>query len=69
MLIGGGLDDQRQALAVEFGVAAIFVRNDVTSEADCAHVVEAARNIGKLHGLASNAGITQHGYRDRGESA
>ncbi len=69
MVIGGVLDDQGQALAAEFGPAAAFVRSDVTSEAECAHVVEAAQNVGSLHGLVSNAGITQHGYRDREENA
>ena len=69
MVIGGMLDDQGQALAAEFGPAAAFVRNDVTSGADCAHVVKAAQNVGSLHGLVSNAGITQHGCRDFGENA
>jgi len=69
VVIGGVLDDHGQALAAEFGPAAAFVRSDVTSEAECAHVVEAAQNVGSLHGLVSNAGITQHGYRDREENA
>ena len=42
VVIGDVLDNQGQALAVELGPAASFVRHDVTSEADWARAVEAA---------------------------
>lgn len=57
MVIGGVLDNQGQALAAEFGPAAAFVRVDATSEADYASAVEAAQNIGSLHGMVNHAGI------------
>ena len=59
VVIGDVLDNQGQALAVELGSAACFVRHDVTSEADWARAVEAAEKLGGLHGLVSNAGIYQ----------
>ncbi len=59
MVIGDVLDNQGQALAVELGPAASFVRHDVTSEADWARAVEAAQKLGGLHGLVNNAGIYQ----------
>ena len=37
----------------------MFVRHDVTSEADWAKAVEAAEGLGGLHGLVNNAGIYQ----------
>jgi 3alpha(or 20beta)-hydroxysteroid dehydrogenase len=59
VVIGDVLDNQGQALAVELGPAASFVRHDVTSEADWARAVEAAQKLGGLHGLVNNAGIYQ----------
>src|SRR5277367_5400039 len=59
VVIGDVLDHQGQALAVELGPAAAFVRHDVTSEADWARAVEAAQKLGGLHGLVNNAGIYQ----------
>src|ERR1700724_1116425 len=59
VVIGDVLDNQGQALAVELGSAASFVRHDVTSEADWARAVEAAQKLGGLHGLVNNAGIYQ----------
>src|SRR5262249_40387889 len=59
VVIGDVLDNQGQALAVELGPAASFVRHDVTSEADWARAVEAALKLGGLHGLVNNAGIYQ----------
>ena len=61
VVIGDVLDNQGQALAVELGPAASFVRHDVTSEADWARAVEAAEKLGGLHVLVNNAGI----LRDR----
>src|SRR3954465_8625504 len=59
VVIGDVLDNQGQALAVELGPAASFVRHDVTSEADWARAVETAQKLGGLHGLVNNAGIYQ----------
>src|SRR5438132_7709324 len=59
VVTGDVLDNQGQSLAVELGPAASFVRHDVTSEADWARAVEAAENLGGLHGLVNNAGIYQ----------
>ena len=52
VVIGDVLDNQGQALAADLGPAAVFVRHDVTSEADWARAVEAAQKLGQLHGLA-----------------
>src|SRR6476661_1915528 len=51
VVIGDVLDNQGQALAVELGPAASFVRHDVTSEADWARAVEAAQKLGGLHAV------------------
>src|SRR6476646_3424344 len=59
VVISDVLDNQGQALAVELGSAAAFVRHDVTSEADWARAVEAPQKLGGLHGLVNNAGIYQ----------
>jgi 3alpha(or 20beta)-hydroxysteroid dehydrogenase len=54
------LEDQGQALARELGRdAAVFVRHDVTSEADWQTAIDAAASFGGLHGLVNNAGIYQ----------
>ena len=36
---------------------AVFLRHDVTEEADWAKAVEAAQAFGGLHGMVNNAGI------------
>lgn len=47
-----------QALAGELGIRTLFVRTDVTNEADVAHAVEVAQNeFGALHGVVNCAGI------------
>src|SRR3954466_14929541 len=51
VVIGDVLDNQGQALAVELGPAASFVRHDVTSGADWARAVETAQKLGGLHSL------------------
>ena len=59
VVIGDVLEAQGRALAAELGSAAIFVRQDVTLEADWAKAVDAAAALGGLHGLVNNAGIYQ----------
>lgn len=59
VVLGDVLEDEGRALAAELGDAAVFVRQDVTSEADWAHAVQAAEKLGDLHGLVNNAGIYQ----------
>ena len=59
VVIGDVLEDQGRKLASALGAAAIFVRQDVTSEADWAAAVDAASKLGGLHGLVNNAGIYQ----------
>lgn len=47
-----------EALAAELGTAALFVRTDVTQEADGMRIVAAAKvKYGALHGLVNCAGI------------
>ena len=53
------LEAQGRDLARELGDAAVFLRHDVSSEADWARAVEAAAALGGLHGLINNAGIYQ----------
>jgi 3alpha(or 20beta)-hydroxysteroid dehydrogenase len=54
------LEAQGQQLALELGSkAAIFLRHDVSSEADWHEAVDAAASLGGLHGLINNAGIYQ----------
>jgi len=48
-------EDRGQAIAAELGQ--LFVRCDVTQEADGRRVVEAAQGLGKLMGLVNCAGI------------
>lgn len=57
VVIGDLLEDQGRALAEQLGPAAVFVRQDVTSEADWASAVAAAEKLGGLHGMVNNAGI------------
>ncbi|HVZ08017.1 SDR family NAD(P)-dependent oxidoreductase [Rhodopila sp.] len=58
VVIGDVLERDGQALAEELG-GAVFVRQDVTQEADWKAAVDAAAKIGGLHGLVNNAGIYQ----------
>ena len=44
-------------LAAEHGSAAVFLRQDVTEEADWTKALDAAEALGRLHGLVNNAGI------------
>ena len=55
------LEAQGQELARELGKDAVFLRHDVSSEADWQNAVEAASSMGGLHGLINNAGIYQPG--------
>ena len=53
------LEPQGRQLAQELGENAIFLRHDVSSEADWRQAVDAAAAMGGLHGLINNAGIYQ----------
>jgi 3alpha(or 20beta)-hydroxysteroid dehydrogenase len=57
VVIGDLLEAEGARLAKELGDAAVFVRQDVTEEADWMRAVEAAAALGGLHGLVNNAGI------------
>jgi 3alpha(or 20beta)-hydroxysteroid dehydrogenase len=57
VVVGDVLEEEGRALAAELGDAAVFVRHDVTEEADWAGAVETAERLGGLHGLVNNAGI------------
>ncbi|WP_405779795.1 SDR family NAD(P)-dependent oxidoreductase [Streptomyces sp. NBC_00859] len=58
VLLGDVLDEQGAALAKELGESAVYVRLDVTREADWSAAVEAAKEaFGKIDGLVNNAGI------------
>ena len=59
VVIGDVLEAQGHRLAEELGGAAVFVRHDVTQEADWAKAVQTAESLGGLHGLVNNAGIYQ----------
>jgi NAD(P)-dependent dehydrogenase (short-subunit alcohol dehydrogenase family) len=65
VVIGDVLEEAGQKTAAEINAAGgecIFVKLDVTSEADWDNVVgEAARRFGKLDILVNNAGITSRG--------
>ena len=53
-------DEKGQSLAAELGVDSMFVKHDVTSEADWARVIEATEaHFGPADVLVNNAGITQ----------
>ena len=51
------LEEDGQALVDELGEHAMFMRHDVTCEADWARVADAVRSNGGLDGLVNNAGI------------
>ena len=56
VVVADVLDDQGEALAKEFG--ALYVHLDVSSEADWAAAVAAAKEAyGRVDGLVNNAGI------------
>ena len=58
VVIGDVLEEQGRALAQELGPNCVFLRQDVTQEADWAAAVAAAEKLGgALHGLVNNAGI------------
>ncbi|MBV8612169.1 MAG: glucose 1-dehydrogenase [Acetobacteraceae bacterium] len=57
VVIGDVLDAEGQRLAGELGDSAVFLRQDVTEEADWARAVEAAERLGGLRGMVNNAGI------------
>src|SRR4051794_895055 len=56
-VIGDVREDEGRRLAAELGKAAVFVRHDVTQEAEWARAVAAAEALGGLHGMVNNAGI------------
>ena len=53
------LEDQGRQLARELGPNAVFLKHDVTSEAEWHAAIRAAEQLGGLHGLINNAGIYQ----------
>ncbi|KAA1194306.1 glucose 1-dehydrogenase [Pseudohalioglobus sediminis] len=57
VVIGDILEEEGRALAEELGDAAVFCRQDVTSEADWERAVAAAQALGPLNVLVNNAGI------------
>ncbi|MGH7212084.1 MAG: SDR family NAD(P)-dependent oxidoreductase, partial [Acetobacteraceae bacterium] len=56
-VVGDVLEAEGRRLASELGATAVFVRQDVTEEADWAKAVEAAERLGPLHGMVNNAGV------------
>ncbi len=59
VVIGDVLEAEGRRLADELGVAGRFVTQDVTREADWERAIDAASQLGGLHGLVNNAGIYQ----------
>jgi 3alpha(or 20beta)-hydroxysteroid dehydrogenase len=59
VVVGDVLEAEGHALVAELGKAAVFVRQDVTKEADWEQAVHAAEALGGLHGMVNNAGIYQ----------
>jgi 3alpha(or 20beta)-hydroxysteroid dehydrogenase len=57
VVIGDVLEAEGRALASELDNSAVFVRQDVTEQADWAKAVAAAEALGGLHGMVNNAGI------------
>ncbi len=57
VVIGDVLEAEGRRLAAELGNGAVFMRQDVTEEADWARAVAAAESLGGLHGMVNNAGI------------
>jgi 3alpha(or 20beta)-hydroxysteroid dehydrogenase len=59
VVLGDVLESEGNQLAADLGKAAVFVRQDVTKEADWEQAVHAAEAFGGLHGMVNNAGIYQ----------
>ncbi len=59
VVIGDVLETEGKALAAELNGAAVFVKQDVTREEDWDAAIQAAAQLGGLHGLINNAGIYQ----------
>jgi len=58
VVLGDVLEEEGRRLAAELGEAAVFLRHDVTEEADWTRAVEAAERLGGgLHGMVNNAGV------------
>jgi 3alpha(or 20beta)-hydroxysteroid dehydrogenase len=57
VVIGDVLEAEGRRLADELGENAVFLRHDVTEEADWTKAVETAVRLGPLHGMVNNAGI------------
>jgi 3alpha(or 20beta)-hydroxysteroid dehydrogenase len=57
VVIGDVREEEGRRLVGELRGAAVFVRHDVTEEAEWARAVAAAEDLGGLHGLVNNAGI------------
>lgn len=57
VVIGDLLEAEGQALAEELGDAAVFLRMDVSQEADWTRAVSLAQSLGPLNVLVNNAGM------------
>lgn len=57
VVIGDILEEKGQALADELGSKAVFIKLDVTNEADWVNAVTEAEKLGPLTTLVNNAGI------------
>ena len=57
VVVGDVREEEGKKLAGELGKACVFIRHDVTQEADWARAVKAAEDLGGLHGMVNNAGI------------
>lgn len=57
VVIADVLEEPGQALAAELGDATVFLKTDVTSQADWAAAVAAANELGPLNVLVNNAAI------------
>ena len=68
VVIGDRLDEEGEQTAAAIGDAALYVRLDVTREADWISAVSAAEaRFGKLDGLVNNAGILRVGLLEHTE--
>ncbi|MCR9093075.1 MAG: glucose 1-dehydrogenase [bacterium] len=57
VVFGDVLDGEGQALADELGDDAVFLRMDVTEQADWDAAIERAQSLGPLHVLVNNAAV------------
>lgn len=57
VLIGDICDDEGMQLASNIGARCRYIHLDVTSEANWQNALEAAAQLGKLHGLVNNAAV------------